>query len=143
MTTKVSPEEIPEVASFLEADEQLQTFVDSHRKIFDQFSAYAENRNQLLEAAEKVVRARKVSCGPIVQFSEQIRYNWKAMFDFFGGDKDTFMNNGGKINRVTKYDGNREIPEVKIKTGEISEEDAEVFRTVSPRYKTPDKITIL
>ncbi len=137
-----STSEIPEVAEFEEADHMLRTFMEEHKDVFHRYEQLAGQYNQRRQAADKAVRAADVTCGPWNRFSQQIKINWKGLYDYLGGDKEKFMSVGGSISRVTQYTGSREELEVRIASGEIPEEEAEAFRTISGRYKKPDAITL-
>lgn len=140
--TSISTSDISEVADFEEADAQLREFMNQHRDIFNRYEQLAGQYNQRRQAADKAVRAADVSCGPWDRFSQQIKIDWKGLYDYFGGDKNAFMNAGGHISRVTQYTGNKEEIEVRIASGEIPADDAKAFRTISGRYKKPDPITL-
>jgi hypothetical protein len=138
----LDPVEIEEVAEFQEAEAQLRFFMEQNKKVFDRYEELAGQYNQRRQAADKAVRARGVSCGPWVRFSEMVKINWKALYDYLGADKDKFMAVGGKIKRVTEYTGDNKEVDIRIASGEIPEEDAHVFRKISPRYKSPDPVTL-
>lgn len=139
----VDPSDITEVSDFIESDAMLRSFVEQHANIFNQFWELAADYNQKLQAAEKAVRSRGVSCGPFVRFSQMVKDDWQAFYTYCNGDKDEFMKGGvGKIKRITKYEGDSKALTIRIETGEIPEEDVGIFRSVSPRYKKPDPISI-
>lgn len=137
----VDPSKILEVAEFIETSDMLHTFIEQHATVFQRYEQIAGVYNQRLQAADKAVRAKGVSCGPFIRFSQQIKINWKGFHDWCEGDKERFMDGGGSVKKVAQYSGEAKTMEIRIATGEIPEEEAAAFRVISPRYKKPDPVT--
>lgn len=141
-TKKIDPDEIEEVREFMEAEQMLRSFMEQNAGIFQRYEELAGQYNQRRQAADKIIRAKDVSCGPWIRYSQQVKIDWKALYDYLEGDKDKFMSIGGKIGRITQYTGDAKELEVRITAGEIPEDDTAHFRTISPRYKWPNAITM-
>lgn len=137
-----SPDEIQEVADFLLVGDMLSSFVEQHLSVFKEFRRLAEEYNQKLQAADKAVRSREVSCGPFIRIGQQVKYDWEALFTYCNGDREAFMEYGGKIQQVTKYSGDREHLGIRIEAGDFPEDDVANFRTVSPRFKNLSPISV-
>lgn len=131
---------IPEVAAFLEAKERLDRLREAYPEVFEQLSELKDEYNSRLEAADKAVRARKISCGPFVKYQEQTKYDAEKLYDALGREK--FLEVGGKTSTVTTYEVDRARLEAHIASGTIDKEVVEDVREVSPRYKKPEKIFI-
>lgn len=139
-TKKLLPSEIREVAEFQEAEDRIKAFKDKHVKIFEQFEQLAAEYNQKLEAAEKGVRLRGVSCGSFDLYQWQTTYDAKALYDAVGREK--FLQLGGILSTQTVYDVDRGHVGAAVNSGQISDEVIGVFVKNSPRYHKPDKVNI-
>lgn len=138
---KALPEtQIPEVMEFLEAKQKLDRLREAFPEVFEQLYALREEYNAKLEAAEKIVRAQKVSCGPFDLYQWQTKYNAERLYEELG--RDEFLRIGGKIQTVTQYDVDKNKLEAHITAGAVPEEVVSVVKDTSPRYKKPEKINI-
>ena len=141
MATKNLPESaIPEVAAFVEAQERLQRLQDAYPEIFVQFKQLAEDYNQALEAADKAVRAQKVSCGPFSLMSVTTKYDAEKLYEEVG--REAFLKFGGIEKSVTKYEVDKGRLEAAIAANAVPAKVVEDVRDISPRYKKPEKIVL-
>jgi hypothetical protein len=136
----VSPETIPEVMTYLEAKQMLDTFTDRHREIFDMYSEIAEELNRKRQAADKIVRDRKVSCGPWDLFQEQTTFNAEALYEALG--RDGFLAVGGKLQTKTVYSLDKNKVKAAITRGDVPENVAEAVVKITPKYKAPKDIEV-
>lgn len=139
-TERVEAEEIPEVSRFLETKEKISRMKEAFPEVFEQFEQLVETYNAELEAAEKAVRARKVSCGPFNLYQWQTKYNAEKLYDELG--RDDFLRMGGSIKTIPVYEVDKNKLESYISSNKIKAEVVEVVKETSPRYKKPEKISL-
>lgn len=138
---KLPEEELACIVEYNDAQKDLQAFKEKHKDIFSEYATLVEKRNALLETAEKVVRAMKVSCGPFELYQYRTEINATRLFEELG--KDAFIAAGGVIGAVTTYSIEPPVFDASVARNLIPEEvatDAEVVKT-SPSYHVPKKIT--
>lgn len=139
--TKILPETaVPEVQAFIEAKEKVDRLKEAYPEVFEQLASIKDEYNSTLQAADKAVRARGVSCGPFVKYQEQTKYDAEKLYDALGREK--FLEVGGKTSTITTYDVDRARLEAHIAAGAIDADVLGEVRTVSPRYRKPDPIEI-
>lgn len=132
---------IPEVMAFEEARSNLEQFKNTHPGLIKELQALAADYNQKLEAADKAVRGKKVSCGPWEYYQDQTKYNAKALYDALG-DRQLFLSVGGEIQTVTEYGLDRTRLEIAIASNQVKPEAVEACKTVSARYHSPDPLDV-
>jgi hypothetical protein len=132
--------QISEVRDFMRAEAALEQFKEQNSELMTQLSSLTEDYNQKLEAAEKVVRAKKVSCGPFEFYQEKTTYDPKTLFDSVG--RDRFLQVGGITKTVTEYSLDKERVKQAIAKKDIPKEVVEAFVKVTAVYHKPDKITL-
>jgi hypothetical protein len=138
---QMSEEQIPEVKTFIEIQEKIDRLKAEHPGVFDQLEALTAEYNAALEAADKMVRAHKASCGPFIMYQTMTKYNAEKLYEEVG--RDRFLELGGKISVVTTFDLDKAKFEAHIATGNaLPAEVINVVKEVSPRYKKPEKISI-
>lgn len=140
MAKKLDPSEIVEVQEFIAAEHELSTFREEHSAVFEKFDELAVNYNQKLEAADKVVRAKQVSCGPWDLYQEQVKYDAKILFESVG--RERFISVGGTMETQTIYGVDKSRIEASINQGLIPTDVAAQFRSVSPRFHKPNKVDL-
>lgn len=140
MANKLSVKEVPEVQEFLDVEQELNSFREQHTDVFEKFDELAAEYNQKLEAADKVVRAKKVSCGPWDLYQEQLRYDAKILFESVG--RERFINVGGTMETQTVYGVEKTRIEASIKQGLIPTDVTNQFRKVSARFHKPNKVDL-
>jgi hypothetical protein len=134
-----SVSEVPEVSAFVETLAQLEAFKTQNSMVFDQYEQIVGEYNQKLEAAEKMVRQLGVSCGPFDLYQFNTSYDPKALYDTVGHDR--FLQVGGSVHTEKVYKVDKAKVEVAIQQGRVPPEAIEAFKTVSPRYHKPNKVT--
>lgn len=136
---KVVPESaVPEVQQFLAVREKLHRLKESYPEVFEALDALKQEYNQALEAADKVVRAKQISCGPFDLYQFQTKYDADKLAEELG--ESEFLRVGGVVKTVKTYDIDKAKLEAHITSGSIDKEVVDHVRTISPRYKKPDKI---
>jgi hypothetical protein len=139
-TKEVDPRDIPEVADFIDADSRVKEFKEQYKDVFEQYEQMVTERNDKLEAAEKIVRAHKVTCGPFVLYQYQTKYNAQALYDAV--ERDDFLKLGGNIQTVPKYEIDKKAFEAMVAQKKIAPTVVEAVVEISPRYKCPDKLSV-
>ena len=126
-----SSEEIIEV-------QELLAFEERNHDDLKRIRPLLEERDALIQAAEKAVRARNVSCDRFILLSQSETVNWEKLFDELGREK--FMElAGGIIQTVPKYSGDLATYQNAVASGKIGEAiDQRVYRQVS-RYTVRDR----
>jgi hypothetical protein len=134
----VSSTAIPEVQDFEEAKRILEEYRARYRGVFDEFETLAQQYNTKLEAADKAVRARRVSCGDWELYQQKVTFNADALYDAVGVDK--FMEVGGILRTVVTRDLDKAKLKAALSSGAISKEVADAITTTTPTYHSPPKI---
>lgn len=138
MAKQVPENDIPEVMAFLEAKDSLQQLREDHPQVFEALDSLVMDYNTLLEAADKVVKAKGVSCGPFHLISSSNSYDPEKLYDSLGHER--FLEVGGKMTTVTQYEVDKAKLEAFIAAGTLDKATLEEVRTITPRYKKPKKI---
>lgn len=131
---------IPEVAAYEEVEARYQKFREDNPEYFKFLDALEEELNQKLEAADKAVRAAKVSCGKFELYKYATKYNAEELFTALGRKK--FLEVGGKIQTRTVYDVDKARIDQAIKNGDIRPAVAGRAIVTSPNYHKPKGISI-
>lgn len=137
----LDPQQVPEVVSFMTAEQELQAFIATNPAFYKRLSDLVEERNVKLEAAEKVVRAHRASCGPFHFLNTKRVVDPEVLFNELG--EDNFKLVGGYTEQRTHYavDKDRffayvdtnQIPKPVI---DVSVKEQPSFRVI-PVYKLP------
>ena len=136
----VPVETVAEVAAFEEVKARLRAFRESNPAFFKYLEPLIEEYNTKQEAAEKVVRAKQVSCGDFHQYQRYVQYDTKALRDALG--RDAFLAVGGSETTVTKYDIDKTRFEVAAKSGQVPQNVLQQATKVTTRYHMPEKIKL-
>jgi len=136
----VRVESIPEVQRYLEAEDRINNLKSEYPGVFDELKELVDARNAALEEAEKVVRARKVSCGPFTILSESTKYDAQAFFDAVG--RDDFLKLGGTIETIPTYTVDKKRVEAAITQGLIPVAVLPAFVSQGISYSVPKKIIV-
>jgi hypothetical protein len=139
-TKQVPEDQIPAVKHLLEVKKKLDDLKEGYPEVFERLGELAQDYNQALEAAEKVVRGQQVSCGPFNLFQWRTTYDAEKLYEELG--KDEFLKVGGKIQTVTTYDLDKAKLEAHITSGTIPNEVVDVVKKTTPSYKKPEKISV-
>jgi hypothetical protein len=140
MPDKIDPNEIPEVAEFLRVKQELDNYKAQHAPVFEGLEEIVREYNDKLSAAEQVVRARQVSCGPFDAYQTQTKYDANALYEMMGRDKFLALGGQEELQKVRSLDKKR--VDMNIAAGNIPKEVADEVRKTTPKYKTPEKVTL-
>lgn len=132
---EVDPSTIPEVIELINAREELDNFEAQYPDIFDLHHQLAEEYNIKLDAADKAVRSRGVTCDNIVKYQVQEKANAEVLYEWAG--KEEFVRKGGKVRNKRVLELDKAQVKSHIASGEIPPEIAEQIFTPAPRYHTP------
>lgn len=132
---EVPVDSIPEVAALEQTKTRMRKFMDDNAQFFQWWSELVEEYNDRLQAADKAVRARGVTCGDIVVGSYQTKYDWDYMYERYG--RDEFLERGGKLETIQTKSGDKKRVDLQIDAGKIAKEDAEHIRKKTPKFSTP------
>jgi len=122
-------DEIPEVAALVAFDER-------HKEELERMRELLEERDILLQAASKAVRALGVSCGPFRKMSESYKINWEEAHELLG--EIAFTHVGGTVERVAKYKGDKNMYMAAWVRREVPEQVDSQVRTLVRRYKVEE-----
>jgi hypothetical protein len=131
-------DQLPEVRRYVEAEDQLQEFIQTNLKLMNELSRLVDERNNTLQEADTAVRATclawgvGVTCGPFQfkHFTQKI--DGEAMFDALG--REQYERLGGAVKTVTQYVVDKTLTLKAIESGQISPEMAENFYQNIPNY---------
>lgn len=137
---KVDPAEVPEVQRFLVAKGNIDRFKAANPMVFTQLEALVEEYNAALQESDKVLRARRTSCGPFDLYSIACKYNAEKLHDELG--EESFLKVGGIKSKVTEFSLNEPLFEAMIERGEVPAEVVEVVRTFVPNFHKPKPLLI-
>lgn len=137
---RLPAEAIPEVSAFLDIQEQLMAIRVDNPEVFRQFDDLVEQYNAALEAADKVVRLKGVSCGPFDNYTTKIDNDAEKMFEELGEER--FLQCGGSITKQTVYSVDKNRVEAAIASGKIPQECLAEFQTTKRAYHVPKKIAL-
>ena len=133
-------QDVPEVEALVAAERELQEFINQHRDIYDTLQRLVETRNTQLEAAEKVVRAQGVSCGPFELLSQVTKVNAEKLFEELG--EDNYQEVGGSVEYSPTYKIDIKKFHARVACGDIPQEVAADVTKVERRYRRLDPYKI-
>lgn len=132
----VSPEEVPEVQDLLDTEKEIAELVATNPDFYRKLCELVEERNTRLQAAEKVVRASGVTCGPFLKHSETLDIDVEKLFDELG--EEGFKEVGGYTEKVTVYKVDRTRFTSHLEAGHVPDEVKESCTAIKRSYKKPD-----
>ena len=138
--TRIDIGNVPEVVELIDAQDALEAFKQSHPEIFRTLEALTERYNAALESAEKVCRARAVSCGPLHLYQFTTRYDAEALYGAVGREK--FLELGGKVGTKATYEVDKTCLETAIAQNKLSAEIVEISRKETPNFHKPDRLVL-
>lgn len=124
------------VHEFEVAERTIAMYEEENASVFATYKELIEERNQKRQAADKLVRALDVSCGPWDRYSERVKWDPDALYQGLG--KDGFLAIGGSISTETVYKIDKDRVEQAYKAGSIPANVVTAARAVSPSYHAPE-----
>lgn len=137
---KVAISDIPEVQEAMDLKLEMDALKGEFPEVFMRLADLADKYNTAVDKAEKVVRARGVTCGPFVNISSTVKYNAEKMYEEIG--EELFYEIGGKVEHVATYKVDKDQVEAAVLSNKIPQESLEEFRTIENRYRKPPKVEL-
>lgn len=137
---RVSADDIQEVSDFMDIKQELDGLKADHPEIFRLYTDIVQRYNAALEAADKAVRARSISCGPFDLYSSRPDYNGEKMYEELG--KELFLACGGSTVRTTEYKVDKAKVESAIASGKIPADCVKEFKSTRVAYHKPEKLSV-
>jgi len=129
---------IPEVQAFETAKRELEEFKAAHEAFYNDLVRLLDIYNAARDAADKVVRAQQVSCGPFqLAARPSVSYDAEKLYEEMG--EPFFFAHGGKVENKPVYVVNKPQVEAAIAAGLVPDEVVESVRRINVRYHTPKK----
>lgn len=138
---EVPSDALPEVAAYQEVKDRYRAFKAANPAFFEYLDKLQEELNQKLQAADKAVRARQVSCGEFELYQWQTTYNAEELLQAMGRDK--FLQVGGTMTTQTVYGVDKARVDAAIAAQDIPPTVAERVRIRHPRFHKPDALGVL
>lgn len=132
-----TPEEIPEVQTYLEELKMFEEFKKLHSHLFETYDYLLDTMNQRLVEADKAVRAQQVSCGPWHLQRIQIKYDPEKLRELVG-EKRFFDLGGTKQTKIT-YEIGKSMIETAIARKELEDDLIEEIKCQTPYYEDAPK----
>jgi hypothetical protein len=132
--------DIPEVLRFQQAQERYKQFQDANPQLFEYLEALQQEYNTALEAADKAVRARSVSCGDFDLYTRTQKVDAKALHDAVG--RQPFIDLGGHVGSVATYTIDKKLVERAVVTGVLNKTIAEEVTSNTAAYHAPKPISL-
>lgn len=129
------PTDIPEVAAYMEAEEMLRLFLEARPDFAKTLREMIHDLDQKRQAADKVVKARGVVCGPWKVHSVRTTYNADLLYDLIG--KEQFLAVGGVEETVVQKTVDKKKLEAAIAKGELQADTIAEIKKESLAYKAP------
>lgn len=131
----VDPNTIPEVVAYREIKEMIDIFKKRHDHVFSAYDKLLDELSQKRGAADKVVRAKEVSCDDWDLYQFQTKINPDKLYNALG--MDDFLRVGGTTSTQTIYQVDKAKLEAAVARGEVPKEVADEVIVRSPRYHAP------
>lgn len=126
---------IKAIKQFETAEKTLDMFALEYPDVFKTYAELVEERNRTLQVADAAIRATGASFGPWQCYTEQKKYDAKAVYEHLGQAK--FLEIGGAINTETVYSIDPQKIEVAIAAHTIKEAAIPDIKKVTPVYRAP------
>jgi hypothetical protein len=133
-----SPVNIPEVMEFQNARDYLNQFLQANTSVIEQLRQYIDHYNQTREAAEKVVRARGVTCGDFEIRSQAFKVDSEKLLNAIG--REAFIQAGGTLKRKAEAKIDYKQLEIAMAKGQISQEIFNEVTKREDRYHIPSPL---
>lgn len=136
----VAPSRVAEVAAAVKQQRELAEWKAKFPEAYAELVALRAVYNPSLDAAEKVARAKRVSCGPFVLFKFQASYDGKELYADVGRQK--FAALGGVLTTVETLTVDKERFAAAVAQERISPElEAKVVK-YTPYYHSVPRIEL-
>lgn len=139
-TEKVAPTKIAEVQAFLKAKAALDDLQRLYPKAFAELLELAPVYNATLKAADAVVRAKGVTCGPFELYQYAQTFDAAILYEAVG--RQRFPSCGGIIETTETHTIDKARFVALAAAGKIDRELAERVQTWAPRYHKPEPISV-
>lgn len=132
--------EIPEVLNFESVKARYAKFKQDNPAFFQYMNQLQEEYNIALQAAEKAVKAKKVSCGDFHYYLRLDKIDEDMAYQIHGHEK--FLALGGSVETVTvrKMDKTRYMSNVQ--SGVVTKEESSITVKTEPRYHKPEGMNV-
>jgi hypothetical protein len=137
---EVPIKEVPEVAAFEAVQKKAQAFREANPEFFEYLDALVNEYNTALEAAEKAVRNRQVTCGDFVLYQFATKYFPDPLFDGLGHDQALAA--GGIESTRTVRSVDKARVDSAIAAGVVPAHIASQVCKKEPRFKKPNKMEL-
>jgi hypothetical protein len=127
---------IIEVMDYITVRDELLDFKKKHATLFGLYDELLAEYRQKLQAADKAVRSRGVSCADWVYYQEQTKYNAEALYTALG--RENFLSVGGILETVTTYGLDKKKLEAAHAKKEVSDAVMDQVKTTIKKYHVPE-----
>lgn len=131
---------LPEIQRLNVAKHNLEAIRAANAHFFETLRQHVEEYNSARAAAEKVVKAGKVSCGDFELYQQATKIDGQALHDAIG--RDAFLRIGGSVATEVTYKIDKKRLEQAVAKKEIPKEVAEEVTTQEARYHAPKEIVL-
>src|SRR5512138_2663899 len=134
-------ETLPEIVSFENSKKELEEFTREHAAVLKQLRVLAARYNAALQAADKVIRSRKVSFRDWRLLGRPtITIDAKKYYEEMG--RDFCLQHGGKTIPAEDLELDKAKVEAAYAQGLIPKDVYERIRHESPKYKKPEELDV-
>ena len=139
--TEVVPEEqLPQVQSYLAAQEELEQHLSSNMPFYNRMSDLIIVRNQALADAEIIVKNLGVSCGPFRKTRESLKIDIEKLYEELG--EKNFKELGGYTEKILDYKLDRARFLAYLESNQVPQEVADVCVRKDLAYDKPKPYNI-
>jgi hypothetical protein len=137
----VAPDLIPEVETFLVYLRKYEAWKRRHPEAATELLELADKYNPTLAAAAKVVRTRRVACGPFDLYQWRRDDDGDALYAAVGRQK--FTASGGVLIRTAEtYKIDRERFDARVAAGKVTGAVAKEVVSFAPCFHQPPEIAL-
>lgn len=135
MAKEVPTDTFPEVTAYLQAKEQLDAWIQANEAIIAPLRHLMEQERTTRQAADKVVRANGVLCGPWKKHRDSVSVDAEKLVDMIG--LEAFLSIGGTRETEVKYSLAAKTLDLAKARNLVSEETVQAVKTTSMSYSAP------
>lgn len=137
---RVAPSSVREVSAFVRAEKDLAAWKEEYSEAAAKLAAIADVYNATLDAAEAVVRERRIETGPFVLASHLRKDNAEVLYEAVG--RQRFASLGGELEPIEKLTIDRTRFDAAVAGERLGAELLARIVTWSPRYKTIKRVLL-